>query len=183
MRIIGGVYKNRRFTAPQKLSVRPTTDKTKESIFNILSNYFDFEDLSVMDLFSGTGSMAFEFASRECRLVLAVEKNPDANRFIREQGQAWGMHNLRTLKADVFKFLEADGDSMYDVIFADPPYDLELIESLPDLILENHWLTPGGWFILEHARTLDFSQHPSLSDSRKYGRTRLSVFKSQEAAS
>lgn len=179
MRIIGGRKQRLQIHAPKGLPVRPTTDKTKESIFNILNNWFDFEEVEVLDLFSGTGNMSYEFASRECVQVTAVEENPKAVQFIRDTARKHDFDNLEVVKADVFTFLRK-GLSGYDLIFADPPYDMEEITRIHDFVFENNLLKPGGWLMIEHSKTTDFSTYNYYSDVRKYGRTMVSIFKLPE---
>lgn len=176
MRIISGAYRHVRLRPPENLPVRPTTDKTKESVFNMLNSYFDFEELAVLDLFAGTGNMTFEFASRGCWYVLAVEQNLRAVRYIRETAKEHGMKRVKTMKADAFRFLERTTES-FDIIFADPPYDLPQLGELPESVFNNDVLKPEGWFIMEHSRTHDFSGDDYFVEERHYGRTRVSVFK------
>ncbi len=106
MRIIGGKYSRRSLRPPKKLPVRPTTDLAKESLFNILSNNIDFEGRSALDLFTGTGSIAFEFASRACQPVVAVDKNFQCIDFVKNTAAEFGMENLQTLRSDVFRFIQ-----------------------------------------------------------------------------
>lgn len=179
MRIIGGRKQRLQIHAPKGLPVRPTTDKTKESVFNILNNWFDFEELEVLDLFSGTGNMAYEFASRECRQVTAVEENPKAVDFIRETARKHGFSNLEVVKADAFTFLRK-GSLAYDLIFADPPYDMKEAGRIYDFVFENNLLKTGGWLMIEHSKTSDYSTYKHFSEVRKYGRTMVSVFKLPE---
>lgn len=176
MRIISGAYRHIRLRPPKNLPVRPTTDKTKESIFNMLNSYFAFDELTVLDLFSGTGNMTFEFASRGCRYVLAVEHDLRAVRYIRETAKEHGMKHVKTMKADAFRFLERTTES-FDIIFADPPYDMHHLENLPAMVFDNDMLKPGGWFMVEHSRIHDFSGFTHFIEERHYGRTRVSVFK------
>lgn len=176
MRIIGGTKKNMRIHAPQSLPVRPTTDRTKESVMNILMNVFDFEDIAVLDLFSGTGNMAYEFASRVAIAVTAVEEHAKAVQFIRDTARRLELENLQAIKADVFTFMMKTYDT-YDVIYADPPYDMDDIGRIHEYVFENNLLNDGGWLIIEHSKRDNFSELPYHADSRKYGRTILSVFK------
>lgn len=176
MRIIGGLHKSRRLTAPKNLPVRPTTDKTKESIFNIIDNYFNIEDIEVLDLFSGTGNMAYEFASRGAKSIVAVDKDYRCVSYIRKIAQELELDVIKTVKMDALQFITKNHNK-YDMIFADPPYQMEGIDLIPDLIFDNNLLNEGGWFILEHSRDNNFEDHPLLFQTRQYGRTLLSVFK------
>lgn len=176
MRIISGTRKSLRINPPKGLPVRPTTDKTKESVFNILLNVFDLDEVEVLDLFAGTGNMSFEFASREAVQVIAVEQNAKAVQFIRDMAKKMKFTNLQAIKADVFTFLRK-APQQYDIIFADPPYDLDEIARIHNMVLENECLKPGGWLIIEHSKNDDLSGLEYYADSRKYGRTILSIFK------
>ena len=161
---------------PSNLPVRPTTDLAKESLFNILNNIFDFEDLEVMDLFSGTGSIAFEFASRGAKRIVVVDNNYRCAEFIRKTSQGFGFNQILTVqRANVFSFLKYP-QAPFDLIFADPPYDMDNIEHIPELIFSNKLLKKGGWFVLEHSRDQDFEEHPYFLQHRKYGKVNFTVF-------
>ena len=176
LRIIRGKYRGKQINPPGNLSARPTTDFAKSGLFNILSNYFEFSKLEVLDLFSGMGSIGFEFASREVEYVEMVEKNTIHFRFIRNTIEKLGMNNARVLNADAFIY-PLRLKRKFDIIFADPPYDLENINTLPGIIFKNQLLKNEGWFILEHSREHDFSTFPFYSDTRNYGNVRFSFFK------
>jgi len=179
MRIIGGEKKNLRIHALKNFPVRPTTDRTKESIFNILNNVFDFEELSVLDLFSGTGNMAYEFASRGAEEVIAVESFPKAVGFIRDTAKKLELDNLHVIRADVFSFIRSS-HAQYDVVFADPPYDMDNIRQIHEDIFKQDFLKPGGWLIIEHSKRDDLSDMTCFAEARKYGRTIVSFFKQEE---
>jgi 16S rRNA (guanine(966)-N(2))-methyltransferase RsmD len=156
--------------------VRPTTDLAKESLFNILENNFFFEDLSVLDLFAGTGSISFEFASRGSPSVLAIDNNIRCVRFISETAEKIGLDSIRSIRANAFRFIK-QSNQQYDIIFADPPYDMEEIEKLPEAIFEKGMLLKDGWLIVEHPAEKDLSGFPQYFDHRKYGRVNFSFFK------
>lgn len=178
MRIIGGKYKHKRFDVPTSFKARPTTDFAKESLFNILhhSGYVDFEaQPSALDLFAGTGSISLELLSRGCRRVVSVEKD-----FRHWQYLQRICHELRDpawqpLHADVFKYVPRTTEQ-FDLIFADPPYALDNLRTIPDLVFGNDLLAPDGLFVLEHGRTDDFSQHPHFAEHRAYGSVNFSFF-------
>jgi 16S rRNA (guanine966-N2)-methyltransferase len=175
VRIISGECKGRRLYPGKNFKARPTTDFAKENLFNVLGNYFDFQELSVLDLFSGTGSIAYEFSSRGSRPVDSVEINPAYHSFIRKTAIQLGFNNLKAFRADAFRFIRhAHHD--YNIIFADPPFDLKETEHLPDLIFIHNLLKPGGWFILEHGKAHDFSSHSRFLELRKYGAVHFSIF-------
>jgi len=159
--------------------VRPTTDFAKEGLFNILSNGYDFSSIDVLDLFSGSGSIAYEFASRGCLLVHAVEIEPRHVSFIRATAGKMGFRQLRVIRCDVFHFL-AICKHRYDIIFADPPYELLKINEIPDLVLGRDILKPDGILILEHSQRNDFSGHEHLFDHRNYGNVHFSFFKREK---
>ena len=130
MRIVSGKYKGRPINPPRNLRARPTTDFAKENLFNVLGNLLDFEECDVLDLFAGTGSISYEFASRGARSVTSVEINPVHYNFIRQTAAQLGIGNLYAVKANVFLYLKSC-PKQFDVIFSDAPYDLESSESLP----------------------------------------------------
>jgi len=176
MRVVSGTHKGRLIHPSSNMAVRPTTDFAKESLFNILNNRIDFEETSVLDLFAGTGSITYEFASRGAKDITAVDINQRCNGFIRMTADSFGFSNIRTVRADVFAFL-GFCKVKYNLIFADPPYDMKNISLLPDLIFNNKLLNDGGLFILEHSRNLNFSKHPAFLEHRNYGKVNFSFFK------
>ena len=177
MRIVSGDFKGRRFSPPKNLRARPTTDIAKEGLFNILNNKIDFEEVNVLDLFAGTGSISFEFASRGCRNITSLEINPVNYAFmqkiIKELGIADVIHAFRF---DSFKFIEKV-KTKFDLIFADPPYDHKELENIPDLIFEKELLHPDGLLILEHPKDTNFKNHPCFFENRRYGHVNFSFFK------
>lgn len=173
MRIISGTYRGRHLTPPKNITARPTTDFAKESLFNLLNNRMNFEDIEVLDLFAGTGGIGLEFISRGAKEVTAVEMAHTQQNFIIATCKQLGIHNLNVVRGDVFKFLNAC-NLQYDFIYADPPYMLERITELPDLILPH--LKPDGWFVLEHGRQTDLKNHPRFCEMREYGSVHFSFF-------
>lgn len=179
MRIITGILKGRRLNPTENLPVRPTTDMAREGLFNILNNILDYEELSVLDLFSGTGAISFEFISRGVREVTAIEINSKCTDFIKKSAQQFGVNNLHVVRSDVFDLLKR-AYKKFDVIFADPPYQLEDLPTLPDLIFEKQMLAEGGIFILEHSKEHSFENHPCFWQHRKYGKVNFTFFKKTE---
>ena len=176
MRIIRGKYGRRRFDVPNNIKARPTTDFARENLFNVLENQIDFEETVALDLFAGTGAISFELLSRECKRVVCVEKHPTQYNFITKVQQQLGDDNLQAIRGDVFKFVATCGEE-FDFIFADPPYDLPQLESIPSRVLdENCLLRRGGLFVLEHSRNNDFSNHPWFAEHRVYGSVNFSFF-------
>lgn len=178
MRIISGKYKSRRIAVPANLQARPTTDFARESLFNVLNNTIDWEETSALDLFSGTGSVALEMVSRGAPYVVSVEINANHHNFICKAQDTLGAKELFPIKADVFKYLQSSKQK-FDLIFADPPYDLPNLTTIPNIIFENEWLKPEGIFILEHSRSNNFSNHPNFVKERKYGNVHFSFFENQ----
>lgn len=174
MRIISGYLKGRRLPATE-LPARPTTDMAKEALFDILKNLVDYDETKALDLFAGTGNISYEMISRGCKHVLAVEKNPKCAEYIREVGKYLKIDNLMVLKTDVFQFLKTAKND-FDLIFADPPYDLPELASLPSKIFEAGILRTGGWFILEHPQQYDFSESPFFHRHRNYGKVNFTFF-------
>ncbi len=175
MRIVSGSHRGRSFHPPKNIKARPTTDMAKEGLFNVLNNHFYFEDLKVLDLFAGTGSISYEFASRGCPSIIAVEKKAQHAAFIKKTTTELQFKQLKVVQQDVFRFLKFP-TSKFDIIFADPPYDMASIETLPDLILKNQLLKNTGWFILEHSAKTSFSKHPNFINHRNYGHVNFSFF-------
>ena len=181
MRIITGKYKGRHFEIPRSFKARPTTDFAKENIFNVLTQYIDFEETTALDLFSGTGSISLELMSRGCQQVVSVEMDRDHHRVICECIKNLGDKSCIPLRADVFKFLKAC-HQQYDFIFADPPYALKEIPQIPDLVFEKGLLKEDGMFVLEHGKDHDFSQHPHFIEHRSYGSVNFSLFRAEATA-
>ncbi len=181
MRIITGKYKGRHFDIPRSFKARPTTDFAKENIFNVLIQYVGFDGATALDLFSGTGSISLELLSRGCCQVVSVELDRDHHRFIQEC-----IHKLTAksqepkadiipIRGDVFRFLKSC-KQQFDLIFADPPYALKELTTLPDIIFEKQLLTDDGIFVLEHGKDHDFSKHPRFKEHRQYGSVNFSIF-------
>lgn len=182
MRVISGIYKRRRFDVPNSFKARPTTDFAKENLFNVLSNnYFDFEEdgVSALDLFSGTGSISIELVSRGCKEVVSVEKDPQHHAFISKVMNEVKTDRCQTLRGDVFKYIDRC-NKKFDFIFADPPYALKELESIPDLIFQKQLLKQGGLLVLEHGKDNDFTKHPNFIEQRHYGSVNFSFFKEVE---
>ncbi len=179
MRIISGYYKGRKLNLPKNFALRPTTDMAKESLFNILRNHIDFEEIDALDLFSGTGSISYELVSRGAKSVLAVEQNGQHIRFIESIIQKLEIENMRILRMDVFSFFKTNKRD-FDLVFADPPYDLPELENIPDQIFSNNMLKSEGLFVLEHPRLSSFRTHPNFFEHRNYGSVNFSFFKNVE---
>ncbi len=176
MRIIAGTLKGRRLYPPDNLPARPTTDMAREGLFNILNNLVTYEDAVVMDLFSGTGAIAFEFVSRGAKEVTAIEINTKCTDFIKDSAQKFDITNLRVVRADVFDLIKR-AYKKFDIIFADPPYKLEDLPKLPGLIFEKQLLNKDGFFVLEHPQEYTFENHPYFWQHRKYGKVNFTFFK------
>ena len=175
MRIITGLYKGKHFEIPRTFKARPTTDFAKENLFNVLRAYLDFEDLKALDLFGGTGAISYEFASRGASMVYCVEMLPLHANFIKSQAAKFGMNNLTVVRHNVFEFLEICREK-FDIIFADPPYALEDLATIPDKVFAKDILHPGAYFILEHPEEYNFENHPKFLKERKYGNVHFSFF-------
>jgi len=176
MRIIAGIYRGRRFDIPRTFKARPTTDFAKENIFNVLQGYADFDGASALDLFAGTGSISLEMISRCCRQVVSVEKDRDHAAFIAQCMRKINAENNVLIRGDVFRFLKIC-HRQFDIIFADPPYALEELPRIPDLIFEHQLLSDDGILVFEHGKNHDFGQHPHFVDHRSYGSVNFSLFR------
>ena len=175
MRIVGGTLKGRSILPPAGYKARPTTDFAKEGLFNVLDNAYDFQDLKVLDLFGGTGAIAFEFASRGASRVYCVEMLRENATFIKQEAERLGLPQVTMVRDNVFDFLPICREK-FDIIFADPPYALEGLDGLPDRIFSLELLHPGGWFVLEHGDEHRFHTHPRFLKERRYGRVHFSFF-------
>ena len=175
MRIISGIYGGRRLSPPKNITARPTTDFAKESLFNLLNNRMDLEGIDVLDLVAGTGGIGIECVSRGAREVTAVEIAHVQQNWIISCCKQLGIRNLSVIRGDVFKFLSACR-TKYDLIFADPPYALEELGTLPDLILKQEILKEDGWLVVEHGKDTDFTSHPRHVETRTYGSVHFSFF-------
>ena len=176
MRIITGLYKGRHFDIPRTFKARPTTDFAKENIFNVLNGYLNFEDATALDLFSGTGSISLELLSRGCQQVVSVEADRDHANFIRQCMQKLGTEKHILIRGDVFRFMKSC-HQQFDFIFADPPYALKELPTIPDLVFEHDLLKPDGVFVFEHGKQNDFSENEHFVEHRAYGSVNFSLFK------
>ncbi len=179
MRIITGIYKGRHFDIPRTFKARPTTDFAKENIFNVLMQYVDFDGATALDLFSGTGSISLELVSRGCQQVVSVELDRDHHRFIQQCLQKLNSKVCIPIRGDVFRFLKSC-HQQFDFIFADPPYALQELPQIPELVFEKQLLKPEGIFVFEHGKDYDFSQHPHFLEHRSYGSVNFSLFTAAE---
>ena len=176
MRIISGVYKGKRIDPGKRFKARPTTDFAKEGVFNVIVNNFNIEEISVLDLFAGTGSISFEFASRRCKSIDTVELNPLHFGFIKKTASDLNFSQVKVYRADYMKFVK-QCKKKYSIIFADPPYDMKDVAIVPDVIFKNLLLEPEGWLILEHSGNHSFTSHRSFFNHKKYGNVNFSIFK------
>lgn len=178
MRIIGGTHKARRFNPPSTLKARPTTDFAKEGLFNVLDNLISFEGIQVLDLFSGTGSISYECASRGASNVYSIELNFQNSMYIKNTAKELGFTAIKVIKGDAFKFI-ANCGVRFNFIFADPPYALETLATIPDKVFEADILAPDGIFVLEHGRDNSFNTHQNFIEERCYGNVHFSLFKNK----
>ena len=182
MRIISGKYKGKRIDAPRKLPVRPTTDMAKEALFNILNNRYFLEDLAVLDLFSGIGSISLEFASRGCKNITSVDAHPGCVSFLDATSRKLEA-DIRCIRSDALSYLRKTPQK-FDLIFADPPYDLDVEQfiQLVDLVMERELLNEEGTLILEHSTRMKLEDSPYFAESRKYGGSSFSFFVSSTSS-
>jgi 16S rRNA (guanine966-N2)-methyltransferase len=176
MRIISGKYKGRRISPPKGLPVRPTTDMSKEALFNVLNNHFSFEGLKILDLFSGTGNISYEFASRGSTPITSVDADFGCVKFIKQVAAEYDF-NIAATKSDVFSFLEKNKTS-YDIIFADPPYalDQKTFEKIVLLIFEKELLNEEGMMVIEHSKYTKLDHMINFSFQKSYGGSIFSFF-------
>ncbi len=179
-RIISGKWKGKKIAAPKNFEVRPTTDFAKEALFSMIENKYDLEFCSVLDLFAGIASISFEFASRGCTDITAVEQNAKHTTFIHTTAAELEMSlNINIQRADAYDWLKKNrSKKQYDIIFADPPFmetDERKYEEILSLIQKNNYLKPNGTLILEHQSRLKLV-HENLQETRKYGNVSFSFF-------
>jgi 16S rRNA (guanine966-N2)-methyltransferase len=177
MRIISGKFKGRLFTVPKNFAGRPTTDFAREGLFNMLGATLNFSGLATLDLFSGTGAFSLECHSRGASRIQAVELNALHVKFIQQNFKDFEANAAKALKADVKSFLNKPATETYDLVFADPPFDLEWLPSLPDMVLQSGVLAPDALFILEHPKEHTFESHPQFEKHRAYGHVHFSFFR------
>ncbi|MCI1785417.1 MAG: RsmD family RNA methyltransferase [Bacteroidales bacterium] len=175
MRIIGGLYKGRTINPPKGYEARPTTDFAREGLFNVLDNEYEMDGLHVLDLFGGTGAVSFEFASRGAAIVYCVEMSRENSSFIKSEAGRLGIDNVITVRDNVFDFLHICREH-FDIVFADPPYALEGLDSIPQKVFDSNIINPGGYFILEHPESYSFADNPRFVKEKRYGRVHFSFF-------
>jgi len=174
MRVVSGKFRSKRIKAPKAIKARPTTDFAKESLFNILNNWFDLDTVEVLDLFSGTGNISYEFGSRGAQKILAIDIAYVSQKFISKTAQEMELP-LSAIKADVFRFIKSHV-GQYDIIFADPPYDHKEILTIPSLVLGKDLLKPKGILVVEHDKYTDFTKEERFLELRNYGKVCFSFF-------
>lgn len=178
MRIISGSFRGKKITAPANLPVRPTTDFAKEALFNVLNNHYNFDEISVLDLFSGIGSISLEFVSRGSRRVVSVDIEPGCVKFLSETVKKMNLEDkISVIRNDVFQFLKHPSQS-FDLVYLDPPFNFEQQEydQIIELVRQNNFLNPEGELVVEHPKNISFDGHPNLLQSRKYGKVHFSFF-------
>jgi 16S rRNA (guanine966-N2)-methyltransferase len=177
VRIVRGIYKARRFSPPKSFPSRPTTDYAKEGLFNVLEHRLDLVNLDILDLCAGTGNISIEFLSREAGNVTSVDKHPICIRYMYKLLKELGIGDeWQIAKNDVLQFVDKT-PSKYDLIFADPPYDLTFHGQLVQGIFDRQLLNPNGWVVIEHGRQTDLSALPHFLDVRQFGNVYFSFFK------
>lgn len=176
MRIIRGKYGRRRFDVPTSITARPTTDFARENLFNVLENMIDFEGITAIDLFAGTGAISFEMLSRGAASVTSVEKAVTQYRFIRKVAEQLNCREITVIKGDALRFIESCRQPV-DLVFADPPYDMAGFAEIPGKILSSGAVAPGTVVVVEHNRTHDFSSLPGFVERRTYGSVNFSIFR------
>ena len=181
MRIISGSKKSISIRAPKDLPSRPTTDKVKESLFNILINRFKIDEIRVLDLFAGSGNISYEFASRGCEKIISIESNINCVNFIKKTKQKLNILNLDIQLSNVYTYLKKS-KMKYDIIFADPPYDYTKkdYQSIINLVFERKLLMSSGILILEHSKNINFANNTLFFEQRKYGKVNFTFLKNDK---
>lgn len=181
IRIIQGTHKGRRIKAPGNLPVRPTTDFAKQGLFNLLEHRLDWEDIKALDLFSGTGNISYEMASRGCPSIISVDQNFHCWQFIRDTALSLDLRQIRAVKSDVFDYLKRCTET-FDFIFADPPFDMKESGTVPEVVFERKLLKPGGILVVEHSERTTLGGSAHLLERRHYGKVNFSIFGETPAA-
>jgi 16S rRNA (guanine966-N2)-methyltransferase len=179
VRIISGTFGGRLLHPPRNLPVRPTTDFAKTALFNILTNRMDLEEANVLDLCCGTGSISFECISRGAKNVIAIDTHANCVKFVSDTAKLMNISNLKAFKADIFKFIESEKNT-YDLIFADPPYDVTWIGEINPAVFQHKLLAANGILIIEHGAKTTLSNAPNFIEKRTYGNVNFSIFKPNE---
>ena len=177
MRIISGKHKGKILRAPKNLPTRPTTNKAKEGLFNILQHQYEFKGLLVLDLFAGIGSFSYECLSRAASAVTCVDSNAGCIKYLKNTAAILG-EKITVVQKDAYIFLNNDQQN-YHLIFADPPYDFskEKLLNLINLVFNRDLLDESiGMLILEHIENFSFDNHPRFTASRRYGMNIFSFF-------
>ena len=169
MRIVSGNHKGRKIKAPNKLPIRPTTDMSKESIFNILSNSYEFNEVSVIDLFSGSGNISYEFASRGVKDIISVDNNINCIQFIKKTSKELDI-NIIAIKSDVINFLKKT-EKKSDIIFSDPPYSFNetYLNSMIELVFSENLIKQDGILIIEHSKEISLDLNQYFHNKKRYG--------------
>ncbi len=175
MRIISGNRRGKKIVAPKNLPVRPTTDFAKESLFNILNNYFNLDAIRVLDLFAGTGNISYEFAARGAENVVSIDNSEACTNFIRRTANSLQFDNINVFNVDAVAFLKTC-KMQFNVIFADPPYDWNGYHSIPELVFNNNLLLPDGFLVIEHSEQISFKDYQKFYQQRNYGKVNFSIF-------
>jgi 16S rRNA (guanine966-N2)-methyltransferase len=175
IRIISGQYRGRRIRAPKILPVRPTTDRAKEGLFNILANRFDFSEIKALDLFAGTGNLSYELASRGCESIIAVDRNKKCIEFVTETSEKIGTQSITAIRSSVDDFLK-ETRSQFNLILADPPYDYESYEQLVELVFDFNVLESEGLLIVEHDSRMEIGNSEHFLEQRRYGNSSFTFF-------
>lgn len=175
MRIVAGQYKGRRLNPGKMEFARPTTDFAREGLCNVLNNMIDWNKLTILDLYAGTGAMSLEFLSRGAASCVAVDNQASSVRFISKLRQDWGVQNLEVIKSEVLTYLDRCAAG-FDLIFADPPYMLDQLNEVHNLVMEGSLLNEGGLLIMEHDGRKDLSNLYGFSNKRTFGKVNFSIF-------
>jgi 16S rRNA (guanine966-N2)-methyltransferase len=182
MRIIAGQHRGRSLTTVRDLSVRPTTDRAKQTIFDILSHRLDFDGIDVLDLFAGSGSLGLEAISRGARHAVFVDKTRDSLRVLEANIATLGCAERCTVySADVFWFLRNTRRS-FDLVFVDPPYKLEAIETLPNELFKSQVVREGSFIVMEHSKESNVELGDSMYDvvKKPFGQTTVLILKTKQ---
>ncbi len=181
MRIVGGEFRGRNLAAPKSNAIRPTTDRTRESLFNILAHAHPglLDGTRVLDLFAGTGAVGIEALSRGAKSALFVENSVEGRSLLWENIDALGLHGrARILRRDATDLGPASNIEPFDLVFADPPYGKGLGEKALFAAHAGGWLKPGSVTILEERADVEVMVDPVFKfiEERSFGDTKMYFF-------
>lgn len=182
MRIIAGKFRSRRLKTIDSPIVRPTTDRVRQTIFDVLTVRIDFENTNVLDCFAGSGLLGFEAISRGASQVVFVEQHPKVAAYISNSIRLLQLETQAKLHlTDAMRFVNETVEP-YHLIFADPPYTFKHYDKFLQDVFERRLLLPNGYLVLEHSNRHSFVSHERFAFQKNFGTTVVSFFYNENAS-